>query len=169
MATITGMTAAKINALVALQPISSQILAAGAASVTFSSIPSTFKHLKLKVSRPAFAVADYSLIRINGDATVGHYFFGSDGAVGAATTAGFPPISNANSTVAAGFDVEINSAQSTALQKPMFSKSASIGAVAEHSVSGGWNQAVAITSLTVLTAGGQLYPVGSEFDLYGVL
>lgn len=169
MSTITGMTAAKINALVAMQPISSQILIAAAASVTFSSIPTNFKHLKLKVSRPAFAVADYSLVQLNADATVGHYFFGSAGTVGAATTAGFPPFKTNASTVAAGFDIEINSISSTVLQKPMFSKSASIGAVTEESLGGGWNQTAAVTSVKVITAGGQVYPIGSEFDLYGVL
>lgn len=170
MATITGMTADKISAIVAMQPIAKQVLAAGAASVTFSAIPATpWNHLKLKVSRPAFAAADYSLVRLNGDVTVGRYFYGSATVAAVADTAGFPPFMKNASSMAAGFDIEINSVASTVLQKPMFAKAASIGAVVEQSVGGGYNQAVAINSITVITSGGQLYPTGSEFYLYGVI
>lgn len=169
MTTITGMTADKINSLVAMQSISKQVLAAGVASVTFSAIPTTFNHLKLKVSRPAFAAADYSLIRLNGDAGVGDYFYGSATVAAVADTPGFPPFGKNASSVPAGFDVEINSIQSVVLQKPILSKSASIGAVTEGSINGGWTHAQAVTSITIVTAGGQLYPTGSEFYLYGVL
>lgn len=169
MTTITGMTAAKINTLVAMQPLAKQVLAAGVASVTFSAIPSTFNHLKLKVSRPAFAVADYSLVQLNGDAAIGDYFYGSATVAAVADTPGFPPFGKNPSSVPAGFDVEINSIQSVVLQKPMLSKSASIGAVTEGSIGGGWTHAQVVTSITIATAGGQLYPTGSEFYLYGVI
>lgn len=170
MATITGMTSAKISAIVAMQPIAKQILASGASSITFSAIPSTpWNHLKLKVTRPAFAAADYSLIQLNGDATVGRYFYGSATVAAASDTPGFPPFMKNASSFPAGFDVEINSVASSALQKPIFAKAANIGAVVEQSVGGGYNQPVAITSITVVTAGGQVYPAGSAFYLYGVI
>lgn len=169
MATITGMTADKINAIVAMVPISKQILSVAAASVTFSSIPSTFNHLKLKVAHAGFTAADYALVQVNGDATVGRYFYGSPTVAAASDTAGFSPTMKTGNTIPVGFDVEINSTASTVLQKLMLSKMAAIGAVTQKSVGGGYNQAVAISSLTIVTAGGQLFPIGSEFYLYGVI
>lgn len=169
MTTITGMTADKINSLVAIQPITKQVLAAGAASVTFSAIPATFNHLKLRVAHPAFAVADYDLVRLNGDAGVGDYYSAGAGGAASATTPGFPPFKTTSTTVPCGFEIDVLSIQSTAMAKPMLSKSSSVGAVTEVAVSGGWTLAQAVTSITIVTAGGQLYPTGSEFYLYGVL
>lgn len=168
MATITGMTSDKIKAIVAMSPIVSQVLAAPAASVTFSAIPATFKHLKLRVSRPAFAAADYTLVQLNNDTTIGNYFFGSAGAVGAATTPGFPPFKTNAFVAPAGFDLDILSYSSGVLQKIMLASAAAIAAVNEERVGGGWNQASVVTAIKILSAGGQMFPIGSEFDLYGV-
>jgi hypothetical protein len=155
--------------------IATQTLGSAAASVTFSSIPSTYTDLVLVMTAKS-ATADYLAIRFNGDTTTTYsntYVagFGSttqssrnsnnnqiqiDGGVATSTIDGYNGI----------FDIQ-NYANTTTYKTLIGrSNNAAVGASATI---GMWRSTSAINSVTVLGYFGYNLSIGSTFSLYGIL
>lgn len=156
---------------------SNTVGAGGVASVTFSSIPSTYTDLILKFSARNAADSSQGFITFNGSATsyTGKRLYGSGSAASsdAGNTTNFnPSCVTASSYTASTFgNAEVyipNYAGSNY-------KSVSIDAVTENNATtayggvfaGLWSNTAAITSITVTANGGNLAQY-STFTLYGV-
>ena len=153
-------------------------------SVTFSSIPSTYRSLQLRVivrGTRAFA-AEQLYVRLNGDSGSNyayHYLYGDGSGVAAsgATTNVFLvnefPAANENVNVFSSSIIDILDANSANKNKTMRSLSGydNNGYVANYAGkswfgSGLWINTAAITSVTVLSNGN--FATGTSIALYGV-
>ena len=166
--------------------ISSNTLSASAASVTFSSIPSTYTDLLLKVSARDNDTGAFQQLRVtfNGDSATNYsytniYGTGSSAfSLGGATTANFNYInfqsSDSNGATANTFgNSELYIPSYTVAQnKPvsMFSVSETNATATNMGATAGlWRNTAAITSLTIVPAfSGGNFLTGSSFYLYGV-
>ncbi len=162
------------------QLISTQVLASSASSVTFSSIPGTFRHLQLRATmRDAFGSGTYdALFRLNGVSSASYSFHqlqGSGTAVSSAgsgsTTEMYPvgyPANAITSGVFGAMILDVLDYSQTTKNKTV----RALGGVTATSAqliglrSGFYNSTSAVTSLTLL-AGGTGFQIGSRFSLYG--
>lgn len=154
-------------------PISTQTLGSASASVTFSSIPSTYTDLVLECVFGVTAGTDLQL-QFNGD-TASNY--SSTRVVANGTTAAstnttsltyIQPRTPANqpSTVSTTWRININSYANTTSNKTTISRYDSATVFTEADV-GLWRSTSAITSL-IVTANSSTFVTGSTFTLYGI-
>jgi hypothetical protein len=154
----------------------------GAASITFSSIPATYKHLQIRISaRCAIATVLRNItLRVNSDTGANyttHYMFGD----GATVTAGaevsvsfmYPGITagaSANADVFAANVMDILDYANTNKNKTLRNLQGidNNGSGRAYLASGLWNSTSAITSLTFGAEGGSNFDEYSSFALYGV-
>jgi len=162
--------------------ISSNVLSASAASVTFSAIPSTYTDLVLKMSarcdRATFP-AGYNL-RVNGSTTDGSttYIYGDGATAGSGRQTSnwiqIGQISGANQTADSFTNGEIyipNYAGSTKKPVSVFNAQEQNSAstyVQIDATAGLYNQTTAITSLVIGLTGAYNLVSGSSFYLYGI-
>ncbi len=163
--------------------IAETILAADAASITFSSIPQTFRHLRLVVfGRCSLATSTtLAYLRMNGDAGATYdwqQLHGNAATVGAGEgfadiiRAGYISGANAPAGVASGLSATVFDYARTAWQKAVISLSGGKGNVTSGSlivvaVSGFWRSNAAITSLTLIASGSN-FVAGTVATLYGI-
>lgn len=162
--------------------VAEQILSAAAATVTFSSIPGTYRSLRLMVHArgDAAAAAVALLARVNGDSTAVYDLQGYD-SNGTALTAGASTgaaswdvgaITAANGPVGGAgiLDLHLPDYARTAFWKSGQSVSGEVQSStsrflrARHLV---WRNTAAVNSLSLLTSSGNFVP-GSVFTLYGI-
>ena len=153
-----------------------------AASVTFSSIPSTYKHLLVKwQARCDNAVAANTLLlRMNADTGANYDYaftsanatFGGTSAV-AQTSVRFGTVqgTSAAANVGAAGTLQISNYKGTTFYKTFHAQlwrqdAATTGGSYVESSAGHWKSTVAVTSLTILPSAGN-FVVGSRFDFYG--
>lgn len=168
--------------------LAENILGSAASSVTFSSIPGTYRHLKLLIRCRGDTAAAFtsSRIRFNSD-TGATYDSQQDSSVGS-TSSGFEGLNqtgldigeaSANTAVAGScsdHDVSIlwyanTTFWKTALTLHMLQAQTSGGAAnGLHSKNwaGRWRSTAAITSITIFPAAGN-FVTGSSFSLHGML
>jgi hypothetical protein len=161
--------------------ISSQILSSAAASVTFSSIPSTYTDLKLVASvRDAASTSNngYNRLTFNGTSTgYSERFVYGNGSSAGSSTGGSSYLSlSGNSIDSAGNTA--NTFSSFEVYIPNYAssnyKSVSSDGVGEDNsttaylllYSGLWSNTAAITSMTITSNGN--YVTNSAFYLYGI-
>jgi hypothetical protein len=162
------------------QLISTQVLASTANSVTFSSIPSTFRHLQLRTTmRDSFGSGYYdATVTMNGVTSASyayHYLQGGGASVnsgGSGSVNGmYPVVYPANAITSGVFGAMILDVLDYA-QTSKNKTIRSLGGVTATSAqqvklsSGFYNSTSAVTSLTI-TSGGSAFQVGSRFSLYG--
>lgn len=168
----------------ALTLISTTLISSNTSTLTFSSIPSIYKHLQIRFtarSANAETIANW-LMRMNGD-TGGNYAMhwlrgnGSDVSSGN-LYAGYTSIqiqnartgsaATANAFAAGIIDIAdySNSSKNKVTKTLSGSAGSSINAIWLQS--GLWLDTSAITSLTLFVAGGDNFVAGSRFSLYGV-
>jgi hypothetical protein len=162
------------------------IVAAGSeSSVTFSSIPSTFQHLQIRVlakdNDSGFAGVEYGAIWFNGDLTSNkrwHTLLGDGNAVFAsASGAATSRISNCFAVVQGNSPnnfgvstIDIHDYASTTKNKTVRSFAGAMSSSSDGKVrisSGLWNTTSAITSITLERAV-TTFTAGSTFSLYGI-
>lgn len=168
------------------QKIAETILGAAAASVTFSSIPATFRHLKLEIAARGDAAVTELLarLRFNGD-TAANYdsmnsaFFEADAQSSTDELAGTSihiganiPGANAPASHAGALTITVMDYARTQWHKSVHAESFNMLAVSTtnlRNVLGGgrWRSTAAITSLTLLASSGN-FAVGSIFTLWGI-
>jgi hypothetical protein len=159
--------------------IASVTASAGATTITFSSIPSSYTHLQIRGFTNTSGTGSYSKIYFNGDTTTANYRSHSlrgDGATASAAdytgyggVLGFVQAGMGNSTSWASSVLDIldygntNKNKTTRLLEGVdFNGSGSV-----EFYSGLWMSTAAITSVT-LAVSGQTYSAGSTFALYGI-
>lgn len=150
----------------AMTLISSQTLGAATATVTFSSIPSGYRDLRLIVISAGSTANGYT-IQFNGDAVSGNYqnvrLFGN-GASGTSTLdtlIGYEVI-GVNSQAA----VDIMDYSATDKHKTQVARWGSIGDTTNVTITR-WANTAAVTSLALVRITGN-HNIGSTFYLYGV-
>jgi hypothetical protein len=158
----------------------------GSSSISFSSIPSTFKHLQIRyLARSTVAnVADgYVSIRFNGDTTNGNYYFyhflDGNGSSAAAAAGGTNTISyggvcagnNATASVFGGGVIDVLDYQNTNKYKV----TRGLGGIDNNGsgvirlASGNWFNTSAINEITIgANAFGNSFTQYSQFALYGI-
>lgn len=164
--------------------LSSNTLSGSAASVTLSSIPSTYSDLVLKMStRDATngAAIGTGLITINGVSTTSYGYqrlLLTGVSTVSSTTASSPtsisvaPIGNGSTALANSFGfceiyiANYNSTGTVYLSTTSFA-SGGTSVVSPTLTIGSWNGAAAITSITIASSGGT-FATGSSFNLYGI-
>lgn len=165
----------------ALSLISRQVLAAPAATVTFSAIPSTYENLVLEIMATLSDAngVDRLLLTFNGDAGL-HYTWQEVFTNGAAVTA-----AGAGGAVASGrcgllpdstgLTGGISRIHIPAYARTVFNKTwrgiahaaGSLASAFQYDVGGLWNSTAAINSIALADGGGGNFITGSVFSLYG--
>jgi len=189
MTPILGIMASSITnskiATGAFYSIATVTAAGGETSLSFTSIPSTYKSLQIRgIYRDGFAAAGGSEldIRFNSDSTSGHYWYHylygngtSAGAAGGSYSAvALPYFGSSNSNTAGIFGagiIDIIDYASTTKYKTVRSIQGVDANIASTSYqinlsSGMWNSTSAITSITLLPS--TSFVAGNSFALYGI-
>lgn len=169
----------------AYELISTSLADSQSSSVTFSSIPTTYKHLQIRFTAKSTSTgtaSEFLRVRFNGDSTYNaysyHWLKGNGSAMSSSKlfeqsemiTAAIPTSSGSwsSTTFGAGF-IDILDYGSTTKNTTIRSLSGQLGAYTEvYSYSGFWNNTAAITSITLsLQTSGNLFS-GSRISLYGL-
>jgi len=145
-------------------------LSSSQATVTFSSIPGTYRDLRLVISGPGTAGGSVTqLIRFNGDSgnasTVRMY---GDGSTAASGTDTLMLIGNIYASVLFSTTVDIMDYSATDKHKNVLARN-SMGAAITIADASRWASTAAITSVTVLPNSGNSYAAGCTFALFGVV
>ena len=163
--------------------LATQVLAADAASVAFSTIPNTYQNLQLimhvrSTGSTGSAQQDVAQIAFNGDTTTGNYGARLLLTVGSVNNTSSPNQaivyvagSASPAGVAAQADVLIANYAETVWQKTVRSQSVwrfSATAVALCDGATQWSNTAAITAMVLSLASGGNFVAGSEFRLYGL-
>lgn len=154
----------------ALVPLQNITLGSAAASVTFGSIPSTFRDLRVIISGTA-TVAGNIFLRYNGNATNSYTYvqaYGTGSSAASSTSSGSETtdasgVFYTNPTVAT-YDIMDYSA--TDKHKTNINRGSAAGNLVVMSA-GRWANTAAITSV-VFSHGSGNYAAGTTFALYGV-
>lgn len=163
-------------------------LGGSAATIVISSIPATFRHLRLRflLRSDRASTDDNLLVRFNGDATAANYYsqylisFGTTTASGEVlgSTAGIViPYLPGNTAVAGlGYgEIIVQNYISTSLRRGVdFNAGAMTGTTTgliRNGYGKGWwtNTSAAITSITLLPQNGANFLTGSAVELYGIV
>jgi hypothetical protein len=159
----------------AYESIASAAGTGASSTITFSSIPSTYASLQIRINGRSDALVDTTYIQVQYNATAmtkGHYVRG-DGSAVSANAVNVPIyIAGANTTantMGVGI-IDIHDYASTTKNKTVrvFSgadKNASGGAI--DLISGLWMSTSAINRIDLVTGSGQ-YQTGSTVSLYGI-
>jgi len=165
--------------------ISTQVLGTAAASVTFSSIPSTYKHLQLRMTARSttssggyYATITKTIVNNDtGSNYAWHYLSGNGSSVqsGGSTSqasllyTGSIPTSEVTAGIFGSTVLDISDYASSSKNKTFrtFSGSHSSSATPIQFSSGLWMNTSAISTLTLSSNLGDL-AIGSRFSLYGI-
>lgn len=144
-------------------------------NITFSSIPSTYKHLQLRITAQNATANTDLLLRFNGDTASNysdHVLYGTGSTVISANIANGTSVGIGNSTstasAAGGVILDILDAFDTAKYKTTRSLWGSQTNGAIGLWSGNWRSTSAVTSIDVRTASGTNFGTIARFSLYGV-
>lgn len=153
----------------------------GVASVTFSSIPSTYTDLVLKISfrTTAAVVANIGYITFNADATgYSHKFVQGDGS--GTSSGGYTGANSKNVGIISGSSATANTFANNEIYIPNYTssnyKSYSVDSVGENNattsyamlLAGLWSNTAAITSIKLEEQNGATIAQYSTFTLYGI-
>jgi hypothetical protein len=149
------------------------------ATITFSSIPSTFSHLQVRVMARVAAGGEDLGVRLNGDTATNysrHRLTGSGTAAAASgtastdliTTLGSAGMPSAANTYAVSIIDVLDYANTNKYKTVrMLSGQDSNGSGGIEMTSGAWRNTAAITSLTIFSNSSN-YPTAASFALYGI-
>jgi hypothetical protein len=157
----------------ALQLIQEQTLASPAASITFSGIPGTFTNLKLIASLINAANNQNVSVAFNGDDTAGHYAstltVNTNGTVGGSSIGGSngAVLFLSGQTVVAANECTILLYTSAGFKNVVGSSFNPANSVAQTS-GGIYNQAGAVTSITLVNGDASNFAAGTVVSLYGI-
>jgi hypothetical protein len=153
------------------EPIATQTLGSAAASVTFSSIPSTYTDLVLVINPTMASNADVTII-FNGDTANNYsstYLSGNGTTASSSRFSTFPKIYLDSINTGTGivqYNVSIMNYSNATTYKTALARFASAGVGTQATV-GLWRSTAAITSMTI-TGDTVNFTTGSTFTLYGI-
>lgn len=165
----------------AFELISTTILGTAAASVTFSSIASTYTHLQIRyTARSSSTGGDNIRMQMNADTGNNysvHYLFGNGSSVSSGNAApwntavyALMPYSTQTADVWGAGIIDILDYRSTSKNKTVRGMSGKVvsGDYNIYLQSGAWLSTSAITELRIYLGTGSNIVAGSRFSLYGV-
>lgn len=173
-----------VTRMLAQYRLASTLLGSDTASITFSAIPGTFKHLKLiGIARGDGAVvADNIVLQFNGD-TAGNYdynsLFGLNSVAGAGPTAAatsakwgsLPGASAARANIFGANEVTIPNYALTTAEKGFISSGGFSDSTVANSIvvvlNGSWRNTAIITAIKLFCATSTNFKAGTIFTLYG--
>lgn len=172
------LAASGAGAAGAFEQISTTILTSTTSTVTFSSIPSTYKHLQLRITGGlATATNNQMLVRFNSDSGTNyawHSLTGSDTSVTSTAGTTQSAISsgvvgyNANTFSASIIDIlDYSSTSKNKTLRSLHGVNVSGGIVRVGLHSGLWLNTAAISTITISNNNAS-YAAGSRFTLYGI-
>ena len=152
------------------ESIATQTLGSAAASVTFSSIPSTYTDLVLVTSTKYTSTASHCLLQANSDSGTNYsntflYGDGSSAYSGRQTNNTGCFIGRANTTEFGVGITHIQNYSNSTTNKTLLSRTAVSGEV--NAVVGLWRSTAAVTSI-VFSLNAGTYSAGTTFTLYGI-
>jgi hypothetical protein len=151
-------------------PLATTTVAIAAASITFGSIPATYRDLILVVDA-TLSTFNNAFLRFNADTGSNYnyvFMFGNGSSTGSITTAntsgyiGDISSTTRNNNIIQVMDYSATDKHKTYLTRPNISDSSTVA------LAGRWANTAAITSLTIIPSAG-LISIGSTFSLYGVI
>lgn len=179
---VTGASSAASNSVTPASPSSYESIASlsgsGVNTITFSSIPSTYKSLQIRFMGLTTGGADSPRIRFNGD-TGGnyayHYLVGTGSSVAVygigSTDSIFTSQNNAFNQPIVGI-IDVQDYASTTKNKTVRSITGydtnGVNGDRINLYSGLWVNTNAVTSLTLFNTNGEPWASGSSFALYGI-
>ena len=151
-------------------------------TITFSSIPSTYKHLQIRVLAKSSNASDYSSFTFTANGDTGsnyawHYIFGDGSSAAAGGASGESFIREINFTggtsltnIFFGAVIDVLDYSSTSKNKTfrMLGGSDGNGSGNIHLGSGVWLNTSAISTLTFTPSGGSNFTANTQFALYGI-
>lgn len=175
----SGITNSKLGSYESIQTVT--VGAGGASSVSFTSIPSTYKHLQIRGIARANANIAGALIRFNGDTTSNYVFHelngnGTAASASASTTqtsalGSYITPSTATASIFSGFVIDILDYSSTNKNKTIRTLSGydNNGSGLVGLTSGLWYATPAsITQIDILAQSSNSFVQYSTFALYGI-
>lgn len=159
----------------AYELISTTVLSAFATSVTFSSIPSTYKHIQVRATVGNLFTNNSMRLQMNGDTAAnynGHKLWGNGASVQSSSNLGngyflCGDVAGDTSTFAPNI-VDILDYASTSKFKTARAFSGFYNGYQVALYSGTWRSTAAVTSLTFTDNGAYGFEVGSRFSIYGL-
>jgi hypothetical protein len=157
----------------AMELISTQVLSSTTASITFASIPQTYKHLQLRmVARSAEIAGNTRVEFVPG--TNAHYLNGNGSSVTSGNAAAgnvYIPANNVSTNIFATLLADYLDYSSTTKNKTtrlFWGSNPDFGNAYIQLASVGSFSTSAITSITVVVSSGAGFIAGSRFSLYGI-
>jgi hypothetical protein len=159
------------------ESIATVTLGTASATITFSSIPSTYKHLQLRgLARTATTTQDYLLYKPNNaNLSARHYLTGiGTSAVAGGSTSSFDfggiPKSDSTASTFGAYVLDVLDYANTNKNKTLRHLGGfdTNGAGEIGLVSGLYNTTTAISSFVVTTNSGTNFAIGTTFALYGI-
>jgi hypothetical protein len=158
----------------AYELISTTVLGSDTASVSFNSIPQTYKHVQIRVAaRTTFTGGDLMQMRWNSDTAANYSYHalrgdgGSVGSIAGSSTSTMYMGRFAYNTTFGAWVCDVLDYSATSKYKT----AKALSGVANFYVemySGSWRNTAAITGITLLSANGGNFVTGSRFSLYGI-
>jgi hypothetical protein len=152
-------------------PISTQTLGSNAASITFSSIPSTYTDLVIAGSGTAGSSVSFTL-RFNGDTSSNYsitfmYGDGSSAASGRTTSQTFISAMGRVSTVESSTIINLQNYSNTTTYKTVIGRGGASNSLTIAGI-GVWRSTAAISSVVLSLEGGGNISAGTTLTLYGI-
>jgi hypothetical protein len=155
------------------RPLATVTLASATSSVTFSSIPATYRDLILIINGKATADGSGARMTVNSD-TGNNYnsvrMYGFSGSAGSdtASNVGYLDITGLNTSEGYQAVVQIMDYSATDKHKTFLNRTQNSGITAVLSQVGRWANTAAVTSVRAYT-GSDNWAIGSTFNLYAVI
>jgi hypothetical protein len=177
MTPILGIMASSMQGAVGdYESISTTTLSSATPSVTFSSIPATYKHLQVRVMTGSSAAAtDSILIQFNSDTTVTNYYWHR--LYGDGSTA-FSGAANANTVIdVSGTGTNFSGSVIDVLDYANTNKFKTVRTLSGYDANGSgrvglvstlWKNTNAVSNIVFVISGGANFPTYSSFALYGI-
>jgi hypothetical protein len=162
--------------------ISTTLLSTSTASVSFSSIVGTYKHLQIRMTTRSAGSADVAQLAFNSDTSnnyTDHFLYGNGSSVlsGANTIPSFAGIlvgqslgsgETSNSFATSIVDIldYASSSKNTTVRSFYGGHTSSWNRI--YLRSGMWNSTSAVTSISLVNNGGASFATGSRISLYGI-
>jgi hypothetical protein len=158
-------------------PLATVTLGSSASSVTFSSIPATYRDLIVITNQTMVSGAGYDTsLRFNADSGSNYtnvYALGTGSATGSGTQSlTFADCGYMTTFVSNSFNriIQIMDYSATDKHKTLISRASNTaGAEQVAMYANRWANTAAITTVQVLSGSGNSYAAGSTFNLYGVI
>jgi hypothetical protein len=152
-------------------PLATVTLASSASSVTFSSIPATYRDLIL-VMNGSPSTGSYAFLRFNGDSGSNYNYIFMYGDGSSAVSQSFTSqtqgyIGNIDATVRTTFIAQVMDFSATDKHKTFLSRNGQAAGLV-IATAGRWANTSAVTSMSVNINSGT-FSIGHTFNLYGVI